>query len=319
MYAMLALLAVGGALIAFSDFGDDDDAAPDPTGNAGDDDEGWNGDQIRVTERDGDPDLIAPEAIDDSAFPGADLFGYAGSSADELIETNTTDETHQVIEGGGGDDVVEAGMGDMVDLRSADEQTGDDIEGEEGDQVRVSISDDDLEAAPELSVRAYDDGFKAVDLSDGEVPIFQVRLGSEDSLDMALPEGADGSVHVVEGVDTTQYGTASSGAELNEHYGMVLHVPEGQSLPDGLRTQEGEFFWTDAYDASLDPTALDGVRLLGRLDLGETLDEGYLDYTTEPPDPDEPLPPNYTLGYDHRVDQPILTVNGRPAETGATV
>ncbi|WP_165937592.1 hypothetical protein [Antarcticimicrobium sediminis] len=47
----------------------------------------------------------------DARPAGADLSGYVGSSVDEMIETNTADETYQVIEGGGGDDVVEAGMG----------------------------------------------------------------------------------------------------------------------------------------------------------------------------------------------------------------
>lgn len=311
MVGFFALLMAGGALLALSGVMDDD-AAPDPAGDGGGDGETWDGDEIRVTELGSEPELIVPEEIDDSAFPGSDLSGYAGSSADELIETNTSDDTYQLIDGGGGDDVVEAGMGDMVDLRSEDEETGDDIEGEEGDLLTVSVSQDDLDAAPQLSVFEYLSGGKGVDVSDGDIPIFQARLGSGDSLDIELPDGAGGSVHVVEDEVTTYIGgTASSGAQLESFSGRVLYVPEGKSLPEGVRSQEDYFFFSGIDDSELPFDALDGVRLLGRIDLGEELLEGWLDDTTEPPDPDEPVPPNYTLGYDHRVDMPTLTVGGR--------
>ena len=318
---MFAFLLVGGVSLALSGaFEDEDVEQSDTVQEEAPLDEGF----IRVTEPGAQPEDIAPEEVsltewslhfaEDSFLSEetvAEVSGYDGGDEDTLIETNRDDDIYQVIDAGGGVDVVEIGPGDFADLRLENEETGDDIDGEGGDTLVVHLSEADLAGA--ATIEAVAGGYIDIDDIDDipdTTPLFEAELGAEDRLDIALPEGVVGAVEVLEGVETHMYGTTTTGAGEQAHEGLVFFVPEGMSLPDDLRYDEGTL-WAGSDFGGVEAWDVEGILLLGRIDLGVVVSAGYSGYSdAESPDEDAPRPQNYTYGHDRMVDVPILSLNG---------
>ncbi len=288
MLALYMLLAVG-AGIAMFDVLDDSDSSSDEDSEEGevpvDEDPDtlpeattpeWEGEDIRVTEDGEDPEMVAQEDVyrtylstnpDDPHYYDSTIVtvgqGYNDADADELIETNYMDDTSQAIRAEQGQDTVEIGLGDYVDVRTEDDATGDDVAGEEGDTVIVNLTADDLENAPRLEVN--DRGSITAEYDD-HLPLFRASLGSQDNLDINLPEGVEGSLGVVEGHSEFYYGTMATGAYTEENYALLLFAPEGQTLPDDLVSEE-EYIYNGRTQYA--PEDVEGVRIIGLLDLGE--------------------------------------------------
>ncbi|MDO6480670.1 hypothetical protein [Shimia thalassica] len=288
MLALYMLLAVG-AGIAMFDVLDDSDSSSDEDSEEGEVPVGedpdtlpeattpeWEGEDIRVTEDGEDPEMVVSEDVyrtylntdpDNPRYFDSTIVtvgqGYNDSEADELIETNYMDDTFQVIRAEQGQDTVEIGLGDYVDVRTEDDATGDDVAGEEGDTVIVNLTADDLENAPRLEVN---DRGRITAEYDDHLPLFRASLGSQDNLEINLPEGVEGSLGVVEGTSELYYGTMATGAYTEEHYALLLFAPEGQTLPEDLTSEEEYFYGRQIQYA---PEDVEGVRIIGLLDLGE--------------------------------------------------
>ncbi|MDP2580315.1 hypothetical protein Q8W37_10255 [Shimia thalassica] len=288
MLALYMLLAVGTGIAMF-DILDDSDSSSDEDSEEGevpvDEDPDtlpeattpeWEGEDIRVTEDGEDPEMVAQEDVyrtylntdpDDPHYFDSTIVrvgqGYNDSEADELIETNYMDDTYQVIRAEQGQDTVEIGLGDYVDVRTEDDATGDDVAGEERDTVIVNLTADDLENAPRLELN--DHGWITAEYDD-HLPLFRASLGSQDNLEINLPEGVEGSLGVVEGTSELYYGTMATGAYTEEHYALLLFAPEGQTLPEDLTSEEEYIYGRQIQYA---PEDVEGVRIIGLLDLGE--------------------------------------------------
>ncbi|MBU2941658.1 hypothetical protein Q4525_13545 [Shimia thalassica] len=288
MLALYMLLAVG-AGIAMFDVLDDSDSSSDEDTEEGEVPVGedpdtlpeattpeWEGEDIRVTEDGEDPEMVVSEDVyrtylntdpDNPRYFDSTIVtvgqGYNDSEADELIETNYMDDTFQVIRAEQGQDTVEIGLGDYVDVRTEDDATGDDVAGEEGDTVIVNLTADDLENAPRLELN---DRGRITAEYDDHLPLFRASLGSQDNLEINLPEGVEGSLGVVEGTSELYYGTMATGAYTEEHYALLLFAPEGQTLPEDLTSEEEYIYGRQIQYA---PEDVEGVRIIGLLDLGE--------------------------------------------------
>ncbi|MDO6799340.1 hypothetical protein [Shimia thalassica] len=288
MLALYMLLAVG-AGIAMFDVLDDSDSSSDDDSEEGEVPVGedpdtlpeattpeWEGEDIRVTEDGEDPEMVVSEDVyrtylntdpDNPRYFDSTIVtvgqGYNDSEADELIETNYMDDIYQVIRAEQGQDTVEIGLGDYVDVRTEDDATGDDVAGEEGDTVIVNLTADDLENAPRLELN---DRGRITAEYDDHLPLFRASLGSQDNLEINLPEGVEGSLGVVEGTSELYYGTMATGAYTEEHYALLLFAPEGQTLPEDLTSEEEYIYGRQIQYA---PEDVEGVRIIGLLDLGE--------------------------------------------------
>ncbi|WP_127114644.1 hypothetical protein [Shimia sediminis] len=292
MLTFFWIALAGFGTMALVDILDDDSDAPneDPCEDSCEEDYAdWPGDDLRVTPDGGDASFVDA--------PG-------GTDADELIETNITDDVYQGVDAGDGLDEVIMGLGDNVDTLSDDPTAdhGDDVAGEEGDHVIVRLCCDDLAGAAQLGTEYSDtlDTYRVQEI-EGEIPVFEATMGSADTLEIQIPDSADGAVFAVEGTDTYISGSGSLGPELENDYAYVLYSETG-SIPDGLRTDEGSI-WYDTSFGPLEENALDGIYVIGLVDLGDS----YYAYN---PDTDE------TTTWDRTIDLPSITLT-QPAAPAA--
>lgn len=262
---MLIALAGAGLFALASIFDDDADSDADEDSvdrDAPDDAEDdafaeWLGSDFRVTPEGGEPSFVSED-------PGTD--------GNELIETNITDEVYQHVDAGDGLDVVRIGLGDSVDTLSLadDSETGDDIAGEDGDHVVVTILEEDLARAVQLETvysEVHEEYFVET-LLDLDMHVFNADMGSGDTLEIAMPDTAGGAIFTLQGHETYYSGPEAWGPEILYHYAYVFYSEDG-TIPEGLSVAEDAVSYDDS-NGPLGPDDLDGIYILGRINLGES-------------------------------------------------
>lgn len=287
---MLIALAGAGLFTLASILDDDADTGADgentDTGisddSGGDDLAEWLGSDFRVTPEGGAPFFV-------SENPGTD--------GNEMIETNITDEVYQEVDAGDGLDVVRIGLGDSVDTLSLaeDPETGDDIAGEDGDHVIVTIRSEDLAGAVQLETEYSElrDEYDVSTLLSLDMHVFNADMGSGDTLEIAMPDTAGGAIFTLEGHETHYDGPEAWGPEIQYHYAYVFYSEDG-TIPEGLSVAEDAISY-DRSNGPLGPDDLDGIYILGRINLGES-------YWAQDPQTFE------TTSWDRSIEAPAVTL-----------
>lgn len=319
MFTVMMLMGVGAAGFVLSEMLDDSsDSETEPDEDTGTPEVGPEGDNILVSVDGGDAEEVAPEdvylttrgLVDGELFVNRspeDDTGFVGTQADEVIRTNTQDDVYQTIRGGGGDDMVVMGAGDHADLLTLGDTSDEMTTEDDTDLLQVEFSEEDLEGATTIEFRESN-GYMSVEFDEGDTPLFTAQLGSNDDVEISLPDGMTGSISILEGVETNSLGGGGSGAELESYVGLVMYVPEGMTFPEGVSYDEGSL-WVSDDDAELTQEDFNGILVLGELDLGSEVSEGWYNGSTdEPPAPDEPIPDGWTLGWDHVMAAPSVLV-----------
>lgn len=239
--------------------------------------EDWGDERVRISVDGQDPQLFDIEAVSRAAQDGQDI--------DQIIETNIHDDVAQSVDAGDGTDVIKIGVGDDVDTLSDSTETADDVAGEGGDKVSLTVTAEGLEGLP-------------VPGSWGTVPAIEadaesfLRMGSGDSLEINFEDGTGGHLEVVE--LETDYGNWGNTLPPSQVSSQVLfHVPEGESL-EGLLDENSPndygyaFYWKSGLTAE----DFGGIRLIGTVALGESHDGGESAFTGEVVAPyDDTRPP----------------------------
>lgn len=151
-----------------------------------------------------------------------------------------------------------------------DPETGDDIAGEDGDHVVVTILEEDLARAVQLETVywEYRDEYDVENLLTLDMHVFNADMGSGDTLEIAMPDTAGGAIFTLQGHETYYSGPEAWGPEILYHYAYVFYSQDG-TIPEGLSVAEDALRY-DRSNGPLGPDDLDGICILGRINLGES-------------------------------------------------
>lgn len=289
--------------------------------------ETWDDDQIRVTAEGEEPELLDPEVFEVEEphdyydqYDTVQMEGYQGTDQDELIETNIHDDVTQDIVAGDGLDVIRIGLGDDVQtLSDHDLDTHEEGEEESGDRIILELTAEDTQNVEE----------------NREISHFKV--GSDDVIEIVLPEGFEGKVAYGESLEYEQLGGGGTGASIDWHEGYIFLVEDPDSFPDYVEMEQDQIYMGDYYGGSKQIADVDGyeysiadgdyevvpgVTVIGIIDLGQNVGGGWLTYSDQdPPDlePGDPPPPGYVLSSNEERDPPTILVNGEELFTGASL
>lgn len=219
----------------------------------------WEDDRVQISVDGQDPQLFDVEAVSRVAQDGQNI--------DQVIETNIHDDVTQSVDAGDGTDVIKIGVGDDVDTLSDSTETADDVEGEGGDHVSLTVTAEALEGLP------VPGSFGTVPAIEAEAESF-LQMGSGDSLEINFEDGTGGHLEVVElETDYGNWGNTLPPSQVSSQ--VVFYVPEGESL-EGLLDENSPddygyaFYWKPGLTAE----DFGGIRLIGTVDLGESHDGG---------------------------------------------